>query len=130
MSTTAERRGSYSAYREFLKIPPLILLEWHDTETDASGHLAINSLRNGAAGGGIRMRPGPTKDEAVSLAKTMELKFSITGPPIGGAKSVIDFDPADPRKRGVLTRWIQSIGPLLAAVYGTGGDLGVDEIRE
>src|SRR5260370_26930617 len=100
MSTKGGNLDGYPAYKEFLQAPPLILLVWHDSETEATGHLAINSLRNGAAGGGIRMRPGATKQEAVFLAKTMELKFSVTGPPIGGAKSVIDFNPADPRKRG------------------------------
>jgi glutamate dehydrogenase/leucine dehydrogenase len=29
----------------------------------------------------------------------MEVKFTVSGPAIGGAKSGIDFDPADPRKR-------------------------------
>ena len=47
------------------------------------GWVVINSLRGGAAGGGTRMRKGLTKDEVVSLAKVMEIKFSVCGPPIG-----------------------------------------------
>jgi len=54
----------------------------------------------------------------------------VSGPQIGGAKSGIDFDPADPRKDGVLRRWYQAVIPLLKAYYGTGGDLNVDEIHE
>lgn len=110
--------------------PPQIVFEWHDSETTAKGWVVINSLRGGAAGGGTRMRKGLDRDEVVSLAKTMEIKFSVSGPPIGGAKSGIDFDPADPRKHGVLRRWYSAVMPLLKTYYGTGGDLNVDEIAE
>jgi len=64
------------------------------------------------------------------LAKTMEVKFTVAGPPIGGAKSGINFDPKDPRKEGVLRRWFAAVSPLLKNYYGTGGDLNVDEIHE
>ncbi len=107
-----------------------VVFEWHDSETDAKGWVVINSLRGGAAGGGTRMRKGLDKREVESLAKTMELKFSVAGPPIGGAKSGIDFDPKDPRKEGVLHRWFKAISPLLKTYYGTGGDMNVDEIHE
>lgn len=109
---------------------PEIVFEWKDSETEAEGWVVINSLRGGAAGGGTRMRKGLDKREVESLAKTMEVKFTVSGPPIGGAKSGINFDPADPRKQGVLTRWYQAVMPLLKYYYGTGGDLNVDEIHE
>lgn len=109
---------------------PEIVFEWKDTETDAEGWAVINSLRGGAAGGGTRMRKGLNKHEVISLAKTMEIKFTIAGPPIGGAKSGINFDPNDPRKKGVLERWYKAVMPLLKTYYGTGGDLNVDEIHE
>ena len=76
------------------------------------------------------MRPGLDRREVESLAKTMEVKFTVSGPPIGGAKSGINFDPADPRKLGVLKRWYSAVAPLLQNYYGTGGDLNVDEIHE
>jgi len=110
--------------------PPHIVFEWKDTETDAEGWVVINSLRNGAAGGGTRMRVGLDKREVESLAKTMEVKFTICGPPIGGAKSGINFDPKDPRKKGVLERWYKAVYPILKNYYGTGGDMNVDEIHE
>ena len=50
----------------------------------------------------------------------MEVKFTVAGPPIGGAKSGINFDPKDPRKKGVLKRWY-AVTPLLKHYYGTGG---------
>lgn len=109
---------------------PEIVFEWKDPESEAEGWVVINSLRGGAAGGGTRMRKGLDKREVESLAKTMEVKFTVSGPPIGGAKSGINFDPSDPRKAGVLHRWYTAVMPLLKYYYGTGGDLNVDEIEE
>ena len=109
---------------------PEIVFEWKDAETEAEGWVVINSLRGGAAGGGTRMRSGLDKREVESLAKTMEVKFTVAGPAIGGAKSGINFDPKDPRKEGVLRRWYAAVTPLLKHYYGTGGDLNVDEIHE
>jgi glutamate dehydrogenase/leucine dehydrogenase len=109
---------------------PEIVFEWKDPETEAEGWVVINSLRGGAAGGGTRMRKDLDKREVESLAKTMEVKFTVAGPPIGGAKSGINFDPKDPRKEGVLRRWYAAVSPLLKHYYGTGGDLNVDEIHE
>lgn len=109
---------------------PEIVFEWKDPETEAEGWVVINSLRGGAAGGGTRMRVGLDKREVESLAKTMEVKFTVAGPAIGGAKSGINFDPKDPRKKEVLKRWFAAVSPLLKTYYGTGGDLNVDEIHE
>ena len=109
---------------------PEIVFEWHDAESEAEGWIVINSLRNGAAGGGTRMRKGLTKDEVVSLAKVMEIKFSVCGPDIGGAKSGINFDPSDPRRTEVLKRWYKAAFPILKSYYGTGGDLNVDELKD
>ncbi|MFD2543701.1 Glu/Leu/Phe/Val dehydrogenase dimerization domain-containing protein [Lacinutrix gracilariae] len=109
---------------------PEIVFNWKDPETDAEGWTVINSLRGGAAGGGTRMRKGLDMNEVLSLAKTMEVKFTVSGPAIGGAKSGINFDPKDPRKKQVLERWYKAVSPLLKSYYGTGGDLNVDEIHE
>lgn len=109
---------------------PEIVFEWSDPYTDATGWVVINSLRGGAAGGGTRMRKGLDRSEVESLAKVMEIKFTVSGPGIGGAKSGINFDPSDPRKEEVLNRWFQAVTPLLKNYYGTGGDLNVDEIKE
>ena len=54
-----------------------IVFEWNDNETEAKGWVVINSLRGGAAGGGTRMRKGLNKHEVESLAKTMEIKFTV-----------------------------------------------------
>lgn len=109
---------------------PEIVFNWKDPETKAEGWAVINSLRGGAAGGGTRMREGLDLNEVLSLAKTMEVKFTVSGPAIGGAKSGINFNPNDPRKKGVLERWFKAVAPLLKNYYGTGGDMNVDESLE
>ena len=116
--------------KKFENKDPEIVFNWKDSESEAEGWVVINSLRGGAAGGGTRMRKGLDMNEVLSLAKTMEIKFTVSGPPIGGAKSGINFDPNDPRKKQVLERWYNAVSPLLKSYYGTGGDLNVDEIHE
>lgn len=119
-----------SLIQEFEQTPPEIVFEWKDKELGAEGWIVINSLRGGASGGGTRMRKGLNRNEVESLAKTMEIKFTVSGPQIGGAKSGINFDPQDPRKEEVLKRWYKVIMPLLKNYYGTGGDLNIDELVE
>ena len=116
--------------QKFEKEEPLITFEWKDKETNAIGWLVINSLRGGAAAGGTRMRIGVSQNEVLALAKTMEIKFTIAGPAIGGGKSGINFDPRDPRKKEVLRRWYEAIKPLLKTYYGTGGDMNIDEVHD
>ncbi|MBK8955334.1 MAG: amino acid dehydrogenase [Saprospiraceae bacterium] len=118
------------ALERYLSKSPEIVFEWNDSLTSAKGWAVINSLKGGAAGGGTRMRKGLTQMEVVELAKTMEVKFNLCGPGIGGAKSGIDFDPLDPRKKEVLMRWFKAVAPLLKTYYGTAGDLNVDERME
>lgn len=119
-----------SKLASFASREPEIVFEWHDRETPATGWLVIDSLRGGAAGGGTRMRLGLDRTEVTTLAKTMAIKFTVSGPSIGGAKSGINFDPNDPRKDGVLKRWFEAVRPLLLSCYGTGGDLNIDEVRD
>jgi glutamate dehydrogenase/leucine dehydrogenase len=130
VTTTAQVSPMKDLLIRYEAKPPEIVFEWHDAETPARGWVVINSVRGGAAGGGTRMRRGLDRGEVEALAKTMEVKFTVSGPAIGGAKSGIDFDPADPRRDGVLARWFKAVTPLLKAYYGTGGDLNVDELHD
>lgn len=130
LAATAQRSPLKDLLVRYEETPPEIVFEWHDSETEARGWVVINSLRGGAAGGGTRMRRGLDRSEVEALAKTMEVKFTVSGPAIGGAKSGIDFDPSDPRRDGVLERWFKAVTPLLKAYYGTGGDLNVDELHD
>lgn len=129
-STTPSPNG-LDLFQAHFNRPPAIVVEWHDDQSSARGWLCIDSLRGNAAGGGTRLRPGGTREEAVFLAKTMHTKFRVCGPDIGGGKSVIDFAPtSDAEKRGVLERWYRHVGPYLKSCYGTGGDVGVDEVSD
>lgn len=120
----------WERWSAYLRRPPECVLEWNDPASGARGWLVVNSLRGGAAGGGTRMRAGLSREEVTYLAKSMELKFVFSGPPIGGAKSGISFDPADPRRDAVLGRWFRAAAPLLGSRIGTGGDLNVDQLRD
>jgi glutamate dehydrogenase/leucine dehydrogenase len=134
MATETAVGGGYDSYQRYFDHeanPPLLVLEWRDKESDAEGFLAIYSLRGGAAGGGTRMAryksSEDARNEAISLAKTMEIKFKVAGPAIGGAKSVLNFDPASPAKQDVLRRWYRAIRPMMKMCYGTGGDANVSD---
>tara|TARA_B100001540_G_scaffold148538_1_gene131793 strand:- start:3870 stop:5096 length:1227 start_codon:yes stop_codon:yes gene_type:complete len=116
--------------KKFEEKEPEVVFEWKDSKTDAKGWIVINSLRGGAAAGGTRMHPNVTKEEVLALAKTMEVKFTVSGPAIGGAKSGINFNPKDKRKKDVLHRWFTAAKPLLKSYYGTGGDMNIDEVEE
>ena len=59
----------------------------------------------------------------------MEVKFTVSGPAIGGAKSGLNLDPQDPRKRGVLKHWYRAVFLILKSYDGTGSDLNADEIH-
>ena len=120
----------YPLLKKFELKQPEIVFQWNDRFSEAEGWLVINSLRGGAAGGGTRMREGLNKEEVVALAKTMEIKFTVSGPTIGGAKSGINFNPNDVRRKEVLKRWYKAVIPILKNYYGTGGDMNVDEILD
>ena len=112
---------------DFFNKEPKKIIRWHDDYSDAQGWLVINSLHNGAAGGGTRMRASCEESEIKQLAKTMEIKFTVSGPSIGGAKSGIRYDFKNDRdKIEVLNRWFKFIYKELKSCYGTGGDQNVD----
>ncbi len=130
MSSATTNGEGFAKYQAFYEREPSLVVHWHDDKTPAKGWLCIDSLTGGAAGGGTRMHARGTREEAVFLAKTMGVKFRACGPAIGGAKSVIQFDPTDAKaKQGVLERWFAHIGPYLRNCYGTGGDVNVGEVE-
>jgi glutamate dehydrogenase/leucine dehydrogenase len=45
----------------------------------------------------------------------MEVKFTVSGPAIGGAKSGINFDPNDPRKKAFYNVGTK-VSPLLKVI--------------
>ncbi len=106
---------------------PLLRLTWTDKVTGAHGHLVVHTLVSGMTTGGTRMRPGCTLSEAEDLARGMAAKTAAFDLPVGGAKGGIDFDPKDPRARGVLERFYHDMRPWLDAHWVTAEDLGVPQ---
>lgn len=113
--------------------PPLLEVTWTDPETGCEGYVVVDTLVRGVAGGGLRMRPGCTREEVAALATAMSLKEAVTYRPdtryvpVGGAKGGIDFDPRDPGAPGVLRRYAEALRPIIAAHWATGEDLGLTQ---
>ncbi|WP_431026696.1 Glu/Leu/Phe/Val family dehydrogenase [Lysinibacillus sp. LZ02] len=101
--------------------------EWTDQETGAKGYLVIDKMKNDLCAGGIRMRPGVTKDEVKRLAEIMTIKVAGLGMDVGGAKGGIDFDSRDPRAKEVLARYLQAHLPYIEKSWLTSEDLGTRE---
>ncbi len=110
----------------YMNKKPEIIFNWQDPYSDSQGILVINSLKNGACGGGTRVSNTLDTAEMIKLSKVMELKFSLYGPTIGGSKSGIKMDPDDPNKYQILERWFRAIYPLLKECYRTAADLNTD----
>ena len=106
---------------------PQFIVDYYDKKYDVKGYFVVDTLINGIAGGGIRIRNGLTTEEVVHLAKKMTLKFTFINPHIGGAKCGLDFDVnADGNeniREEVLARVVQFLEPCLRSVYATGPDL-------
>jgi glutamate dehydrogenase (NAD(P)+) len=111
--------------------PPHLTVTWADAETDARGHVVIDTRIRGVAGGGLRMRPGLTLEEVGDLARAMTRKEALAFRPgaryvpLGGAKGGIDFDPYDPRALDVLRRFLEAVQPVLRDRWAYGEDMGV-----
>ena len=110
---------------------PHLTVTWADAETDARGHVVIDTRIRGVAGGGLRMRPGLTLEEVGDLARAMTRKEALAFRrgaryvPLGGAKGGIDFDPYDPRALDVLRRFLEAVQPFLCDRWAYGEDMGV-----
>ncbi|WP_132991714.1 Glu/Leu/Phe/Val dehydrogenase dimerization domain-containing protein [Gordonia zhaorongruii] len=107
--------------------PPYLRMEWVDEVTGAVGYLVVDTLVQGMATGGTRMRAGCTIDEVADLARGMSNKTAAFDLPIGGAKGGIDFDPKDPRALDVLTRFCDAMRPYLDNHWVTAEDLGITQ---
>jgi leucine dehydrogenase len=69
----------------------------HDRDTGLRAIIAIHDTTLGPSLGGVRMRPYPNEEEALTdvlrLARAMTYKFAAAGIDLGGGKSVIVGDP-------------------------------------
>jgi glutamate dehydrogenase/leucine dehydrogenase len=106
----------------------------HDRDTGLRAIIAIHDTTLGPSLGGVRMRPYPTEEEALTdvlrLARAMTYKFAAAGIDLGGGKSVIVGDPTTDKDEALL----RAYGRLVATLGGRyipGIDMGTtqDDLR-
>lgn len=106
---------------------PMLRIEWTDPVTSRKGYAVIDRLVGGIAGGGTRVRSGLTLAEVERLAKTMTYKCGAMNLASGGAKGGIDCDPHSPEMRGMLTRFVTALTPILDTYWATAEDMGISQ---
>jgi len=79
------------------------------------GFVAIDSMVNGRARGGLRMLPDASPEELAKVARVMTLKYGFLGLPQGGAKGSVLGDPESGAEvRGAaLHRFAKALRPVL-----------------
>ncbi|WP_206797385.1 Glu/Leu/Phe/Val dehydrogenase [Amycolatopsis sp. MtRt-6] len=97
-----------------------------DEKTGLLAHVAVDSLVDGRAMGGVRMTPGVTVEELATLARLMTLKLALAELPLGGAKAgiVSDLRPG-PERDAQLREFGVSAAPLLKGGIYLGSDQGI-----
>jgi len=105
------------------------LITLQDHETEAWIILAIHTLRNGRAAGGLRMKKYNNLDEAtldvLNLSEAMTYKFAMCNMNWGGAKAVIYLtrDLGETERRQLLLRFGEVLKKLQGRYY-VGPDIG------
>ncbi len=91
---------------------------WTAVDADGStlGYVAVDSLVQGRACGGLRLLPRLEAADMLALAAAMTLKFGLLGLPQGGAKAGVIGDPeaAPALRQARLAAFARAIAPLLA----------------
>ena len=102
---------------------PEMVIEYVDPLEGFKGWLVIDSMAHTICAGGLRVQKGLTCECVQRLAATMTLKMRIAGIRADGAKSGIDYDPANPGKQEALFRFIRAIKPYILQCYSMGPDM-------
>jgi glutamate dehydrogenase (NAD(P)+) len=90
------------------------------------GFIAIDLPDAPTSGGGTRLAPDVSAQEALLLARAMTYKLAVLGLRVGGAKVVLRASPQE--REAVLAAFRAEISPWLASGYlMTGPDLGTNE---
>ena len=109
----------------------LLEIIWTDPVTSRKGFVVIDTLVQGLASGGLRLREGCTLEEVRGLAQGMTRKEALVYDPadrylpLGGGKGGIDIDPADPQAEAVLGRFLSTLLPVVRTQWSTGEDFGL-----
>jgi len=97
---------------------------------ELTGYVAIDSLVDGAAHGGLRISRDVSPDLLRRAARTMTLKYGWVGLPVGGAKAAIraDMAVAGAERQALLMGFGTAIAPYLrSGLYVPGEDMGSSE---
>lgn len=95
--------------------------------TEVLGFVAIDSMVDGRARGGLRLKPDVSGEEVRELARAMTLKYGFLGLPQGGAKAGVLGEPEAPEfeRRQRLADFARRIAPLLqSGLYLPDADMG------
>lgn len=109
--------------------PPAPVSYRVDTGAGLLGFIAIDSIVDGRARGGLRLVAGLSEDEMRDAARAMTLKYGLLGLPQGGAKAGVIGDPDAPpdERRLRLETFARTAEPLLRErCYIPDADLGTD----
>jgi leucine dehydrogenase len=92
--------------------------------------IAIHDSTFGPAAGGTRLRSYPSFDDAVVdallLSRAMTYKAAFAEMAFGGAKAVIDRDPASGKTPALLEAFARAVSELEGR-FVTGCDMGIDQ---
>lgn len=109
-----------------------LVLTYTDPIEHFKGWLVVDEMNYSLCAGGMRVQKGLTEEHLKMMARNMTKKYRLSGLPINGAKSGIDYDPASPGKREAVYRFIGALMPFLKTYYSMGSDLNttMDELDE
>ncbi len=107
--------------------PPNMVVEVYDEQLGHIGYVVIDRPVKNTVSGGVRYLPGESVGNLARIARAMTLKWAFLNVPMGGAKGLIDVDPA---KLGCeRTHLMESFGRSIQSLvnhqlYFPGIDLG------
>lgn len=101
-----------------------VLQEIRNPELGLEGYLAVHSVVDGLAFGGMRVDPNVTGEMVEGLASRMAMKLRCQGSPVGGAKAGIRADPTDPRLPQILRGFAEQCREELTGRTILGKDMG------
>ena len=104
---------------------PEIVVHWRDPVTQAQGYAVIDTLAQGVAFAGVRVRKNQQWTDLAVLARIGTIRYQLARVPIGGARLGLNYDPEAPDVDEVLGRFLSSLRPLLSTVLSLGPDLHV-----
>lgn len=104
-----------------------VLHEIRNAELGLEGYLAVHSVVDGVAFGGMRIDPNVTGIMVEGLASRMAMKLSGHGYPIGGAKAGLRADPNDPNLPRLLREFAEQCRGELTSRTILGKDMGAKD---